>query len=157
MYFHSNLSLYNFNLKYHLFVVEGFCHSARLDRKVILLIAKSSFNWNGFLYIFRHKSSLIKIRTYLRNNFAYTFWWIMPYSYVELIFNQKGVGFWILYETQPESYLDFWQIDKLSSHKKMFPSEKKRSNSTLVGFINKWNVNPRYFAMMINEVTMVTL
>ena len=81
----------------------------------------------------------------------------MPYSYAELIFNQKGVGFLILYETQPESYLDFWQIDKVSSHKKMFPSEKKRSNSTLVGFINKWNVNLRYFAMMINEVTMVTL
>ena len=37
----------------------------------------------------------------------------MPYSYVELMFNQKGVGFWILYETQPESYLDF-------------PSEKKK-------------------------------
>lgn len=125
MYFHSNLSLYNFNLKYHLFVVEGFCHSARLDRKVILLIAKSSFNWNGFLYIFRHKSSLIKIRTYLRNNFPYTFWWIMPY-YAELLFNQKGVGFWTLYETQPESYLDFRQIDKVSSHKKMFPSEKKK-------------------------------
>ena len=49
----------------------------------------------------------------------------MPYSYAELIFNQKGVGFWILYETQPESYLDFWQIDEVSSHKKCLHPKKK--------------------------------
>lgn len=50
----------------------------------------------------------------------------MPYSYAELIFNQKGVGFRILYETQPESYLDFWQIDKVSSHKKNVSIRKKK-------------------------------
>ena len=58
---------------------------------------------------------------------------MMPYSYVELIFNQKGVGFWILYETQPESYLDFRQIDKVSSIKKCFRPKKKKIQFNLGG------------------------